>query len=107
MPPRPIVAGQFIDGATPARERVQRVNLNGCRDRVGRAGLVSGVLARLIREAFGGFDDLHGGEALERDRATQLERAELRPMPGRDRKSTRLNSSHQITSYAAFCLKKK
>src|SRR5438552_4490086 len=28
------------------------------------------------------------------------------PIPG-DRKSTRLNSSHQITSYAVFCLKKK
>src|SRR5215216_3586949 len=33
-------------------------------------------------------------------------------MPGRngsvsDRKSTRLNSSHQIISYAVFCLKKK
>src|SRR5438552_11850344 len=28
--------------------------------------------------------------------------------PGRtDRKSTRLNSSHQIISYAVFCLKKK
>src|SRR5258708_28743803 len=27
-------------------------------------------------------------------------------MPG-DRKSTRLNSSHQIISYAVFCLKKK
>src|SRR5258708_25872957 len=26
---------------------------------------------------------------------------------GLDRKSTRLNSSHQITSYALFCLKKK
>src|SRR5258708_22866304 len=26
---------------------------------------------------------------------------------GRDRKSTRLNSSHQIISYAVFCLKKK
>src|SRR5258708_14099979 len=26
---------------------------------------------------------------------------------GLDRKSTRLNSSHQIISYAAFCLKKK
>src|SRR5438552_10099119 len=26
---------------------------------------------------------------------------------GLDRKSTRLNSSHQITSYAVFCLKKK
>src|SRR5438552_10266379 len=27
--------------------------------------------------------------------------------PGRDRKSPRLNSSHQINSYAVFCLKKK
>src|SRR5258708_13744613 len=26
---------------------------------------------------------------------------------GQDRKSTRLNSSHQIISYAVFCLKKK
>src|SRR5574341_877093 len=26
---------------------------------------------------------------------------------GRDRKSTRLNSSHQLSSYAVFCLKKK
>src|SRR5258708_11212262 len=28
-------------------------------------------------------------------------------LPNRDRKSTRLNSSHQIISYAVFCLKKK
>src|SRR5258708_27264627 len=28
-------------------------------------------------------------------------------MARRDRKSTRLNSSHQIISYAVFCLKKK
>src|SRR5438034_5303146 len=27
--------------------------------------------------------------------------------PRRDRKSTRLNSSHTVTSYAVFCLKKK
>src|SRR5258708_9418210 len=27
--------------------------------------------------------------------------------PGQDRKSTRLNSSHQIISYDVFCLKKK
>src|SRR5947208_9614847 len=27
--------------------------------------------------------------------------------PAQDRKSTRLNSSHQIISYAVFCLKKK
>src|SRR5258708_14004948 len=30
-----------------------------------------------------------------------------RPMCATDRKSTRLNSSHQIISYAVFCLKKK
>src|SRR6266403_4647844 len=29
------------------------------------------------------------------------------PRPGRDRKSTRLNSSHVEISYAVFCLKKK
>src|SRR5215216_7806681 len=29
------------------------------------------------------------------------------PTGGSDRKSTRLNSSHQIISYAVFCLKKK
>src|SRR5205807_9458664 len=29
------------------------------------------------------------------------------PGPGRDRKSTRLNSSHLVISYAVFCLKKK
>src|SRR5438552_10112359 len=31
----------------------------------------------------------------------------LRPGHTEDRKSTRLNSSHQIISYAVFCLKKK
>src|SRR5215813_15204350 len=30
-----------------------------------------------------------------------------RPAPARDRKSTRLNSSHVRISYAVFCLKKK
>src|SRR5258708_17496696 len=37
--------------------------------------------------AIGNFDGVHRGQ--------------------RDRKSTRLNSSHQIISYAVFCLKKK
>src|SRR5258708_29498579 len=32
---------------------------------------------------------------------------ELVSARARDRKSTRLNSSHQIISYAVFCLKKK
>src|SRR3712207_7068564 len=33
--------------------------------------------------------------------------ARRRGSPGRDRKSTRLNSSHANISYAVFCLKKK
>src|SRR5260221_1823006 len=31
----------------------------------------------------------------------------IRPMGQSDRKSTRLNSSHTVISYAVFCLKKK
>src|SRR5258708_22335635 len=34
-------------------------------------------------------------------------RPAFHPGRRRDRKSTRLNSSHQIISYAVFCLKKK
>src|SRR2546430_9135352 len=33
--------------------------------------------------------------------------APIRRLRGRDRKSTRLNSSHSQISYAVFCLKKK
>src|SRR5258708_20674055 len=41
--------------------------------------------------------------------ASRLPSAGGREAPGgkQDRKSTRLNSSHQIISYAVFCLKKK
>src|SRR5258708_29065804 len=40
------------------------------------------------------------------DTLTLFQRLEQRS-DERDRKSTRLNSSHQIISYAVFCLKKK
>src|SRR5256885_9957335 len=33
--------------------------------------------------------------------------ADILPVVSRDRKSTRLNSSHLVISYAVFCLKKK
>src|SRR5207244_8562601 len=53
--------------------------------------------------------------AVARDRACRsparrrprASRCRPQPRPGSDRKSTRLNSSHQIISYAVFCLKKK
>src|SRR5690349_22217439 len=41
------------------------------------------------------------------DRADLPPHARARVVAGRDRKSTRLNSSHVEISYAVFCLKKK
>src|SRR3712207_7649394 len=38
---------------------------------------------------------------------TVNDRVAIRVVPARDRKSTRLNSSHANISYAVFCLKKK
>src|SRR5258708_35483317 len=40
-------------------------------------------------------------------RTTFIEGGRVSDFTGLDRKSTRLNSSHQIISYAVFCLKKK
>src|SRR5256885_9424789 len=48
----------------------------------------------------------HGND----QRGRQADRDQLPPPPGvvtADRKSTRLNSSHLVISYAVFCLKKK
>src|SRR2546427_5511289 len=42
-----------------------------------------------------------------RELAGDLPEVQPYPGPGRDRKSTRLNSSHSQISYAVFCLKKK
>src|SRR5256885_5881874 len=59
----------------------------------------------LFRSAFGGaFADQRSGHrhAAPAARAPGGRRGERR-----DRKSTRLNSSHLVISYAVFCLKKK
>src|SRR3712207_8633561 len=47
-----------------------------------------------------GVQVVRGGVLLQAD-------VELRGLLARDRKSTRLNSSHANISYAVFCLKKK
>src|SRR5258708_27873725 len=47
------------------------------------------------------------GPVLRRLHAQGLLRSTGPQGPRRDRKSTRLNSSHQIISYAVFCFKKK
>src|SRR5258708_27645575 len=60
-------------------------------------------LARVLRLSGGAADTAALRELKE------IETREVALLPGtrRDRKSTRLNSSHQIISYAVFCLKKK
>src|SRR5256885_13002571 len=64
------------------------------------------------------------GEEPDQDHEAELKQAEAEPLeqewhphqiatvvhdgrPDQDRKSTRLNSSHLVISYAVFCLKKK
>src|SRR5438034_8695709 len=49
----------------------------------------------------------HGGRERIDDREPRRRRAAQPPGRGGDRKSTRLNSSHTVISYAVFCLKKK
>src|SRR5947208_12276835 len=51
-----------------------------------------------------GTEDMFG---IEHSHDQRRERDQQHEWPHEDRKSTRLNSSHQIISYAVFCLKKK
>src|SRR5258708_18378992 len=48
-----------------------------------------------------------GQEPAGKSAALRAQHVHSQKTPGGDRKSTRLNSSHQIISYAVFCLKKK
>src|SRR5256885_11950647 len=65
------------------------------------------------REAAPACDEPAHGEADEQQRVRRVRSSEVESMhgsvgeEGQDRKSTRLNSSHLVISYAVFCLKKK
>src|SRR2546430_9949271 len=55
-----------------------------------------------------GHHAVHGAiRVIEGDRRLPPSGSRTRPRSRRDRKSTRLNSSHSQISYAVFCLKKK
>src|SRR5438034_3241516 len=62
-------------------------------------GMLAGVLRKLGREQEAQI------AAAEANRLSDLYQQHLKT--GLDRKSTRLNSSHTVISYAVFCLKKK
>src|SRR5207244_12057795 len=53
-----------------------------------------------------GQGEVRGSRIAQRGSGERRRGCRRNPKP-RDRKSTRLNSSHQIISYAVFCLKKK
>src|SRR5438132_1920067 len=81
------VAEQFLDRAQ-VRAAVQEVGREGMAERVGRDR----------------WEVLEGLTFLRDD---PLYAAGCQPPAAPDRKSTRLNSSHTVISYAVFCLKKK
>src|SRR6266850_4950404 len=86
-------------------EEVQQILLAALRQRVesldDRVGLRCPVL-RVPRAPVGA----DGRDQVRRTPVVQEEDPLAEP-PERDRKSTRLNSSHLVISYAVFCLKKK
>src|SRR2546426_8437667 len=100
------LALQLTDAVCAAYAAIQRAG-----DRAFRAyGLSHRAHSALTAVDQGGPDGVRPSEVAEQlgvSRAaatTFIQRLEER---GRDRKSTRLNSSHLVISYAVFCLKKK
>src|SRR5258708_28702833 len=76
----------------------------------GRAGVSIADITAGMYAAFGILAALHARQTTGRGQFVDVSMLEgqLGILSGMiDRKSTRLNSSHQIISYAVFCLKKK
>src|SRR5256884_985286 len=112
------VAEVFDDTECPAIEHFANRGNDGARGNVhdGFGGVVDGIEDREERfDGFGLAGELHGDFGDERQRAFRTDQdagqvgrhAGARHRNHRDRKSTRLNSSHGYISYAVFCLKKK
>src|SRR5256885_9932084 len=77
---------------------------------IGKADLTNDVGSRDTKEfQFWSCEDCgHGSGLLACDcRERSASEKQAHPSHARDRKSTRLNSSHLVISYAVFCLKKK
>src|SRR5438034_4848216 len=72
---------------------------------------VNGACLTVVERSADGFVFELGPETLARTTLGRLQPGEPvnleRPLRFGDRKSTRLNSSHTVISYAVFCLKKK
>src|SRR5258708_20741535 len=69
--------------------------------------LPSGRSSNSMQHALADDWDRHWTALDHAARLNPAQKYRRRLILGADRKSTRLNSSHQIISYAVFCLKKK
>src|SRR5207244_6415974 len=101
----PIIYGLTL---APAADRVTRMSLYalGLNHQTAPLAVRERVVFHVerLREA---LDEMKRGLAQEAAILSTCNRTELYVERIADRKSTRLNSSHQIISYAVFCLKKK
>src|SRR5256885_6847863 len=75
-------------------------------------GLVAWMITRTVKQQLGGEPSYAAGVARQIAQGDLSVRVQLAPgdtssLLRADRKSTRLNSSHLVISYAVFCLKKK
>src|SRR2546429_7139462 len=85
----------MVGRAVEIRQIVEKAQVGGLAvERVGALKLLVAVIIRRARSNVGGRPSRTSCRLIEIDNA-------------RDRKSTRLNSSHGYISYAVFCLKKK
>src|SRR2546430_9676474 len=104
-------AWQIAHGETPDNVRNNPALAGLTIPRTGRAGLIGTLTTKtLIIAGEAGFfttpSGARGAMLRAYDKATGKEvGAVYMPAPQRDRKSTRLNSSHSQISYAVFCLK--
>src|SRR5437764_10849587 len=110
-----VLAG--LSGRKPARELrrggaadrgVHAAHVGGWHRVLRRPGVWGGLRRQRVRDRVGSQRRWSGGAPPASGRALRVERDRARPgQRFRDRKSTRLNSSHRCISYAVFCLKKK
>src|SRR5438132_7452065 len=90
--------------------RCRRSRINNVSLAEGNSGTTSSTFTATLSTASGlpvtvDFATADGAALATSD--YQAQTGSLTFNPGQDRKSTRLNSSHTVISYAVFCLKKK
>src|SRR5207253_5096095 len=104
---------RFVKQTIACRSRHSEIEIKSASKPIGDLHIFEHVLYRKMRLEIGvhnarNFCLERGGEdRVVLQRLCKFLHSDTRVMDQRDRKSTRLNSSHVAISYAVFCLKKK